>query len=70
MANHILSTTPILNKCLSNATTIVGYKLRLGFLSLLNQSPLAIYLSPHAVNLSDLPTSLIPLVLVASTPFM
>ncbi|KAM1208567.1 hypothetical protein ACFX2J_014208 [Malus domestica] len=49
-------------------------KLRPGLLPLIDQSPLAIYLSPPtksllAVNLSNLPASPLPLVLVAFNAF-
>ncbi|KAM1750851.1 hypothetical protein FF1_009008 [Malus domestica] len=69
-ANHKLSTTPILTKCLSNATAVIGRKLRPGLSPLLDQSPPAIYLFPPtksspAVTLSDLPASPLPRVLVA-----
>lgn len=58
-AQHKLSTTPILTKCLANATPIVGRRLRQGLSPLLDQSPPAIYLFPStatspAVNLSQL----------------
>ncbi|VVA30360.1 PREDICTED: DTW [Prunus dulcis] len=73
-ANHKLSTTPILTKCLSNSTAIVARKLKPGLSPLLDQSPPAIYLFPPtkaspAVSLSDLPSSPVPtyspLVLIA-----
>ncbi|RXH76674.1 hypothetical protein DVH24_019562 [Malus domestica] len=69
-----LSTTPIHTKFLSNATAIVHRKLRPGLLPLLDQSSLAIYLSPPtksllAVNLADLPASPLPLALVALNAF-
>ncbi|PQQ14772.1 DTW domain-containing protein 2 [Prunus yedoensis var. nudiflora] len=46
-ANHKLSTTPILTKCLSNSTAIVARKLKPGLSPLLDQSPPAIYLFPQ-----------------------
>ncbi|KAH7511847.1 tRNA-uridine aminocarboxypropyltransferase A [Ziziphus jujuba] len=58
-AQHKLSTTPVLTKCLLNSTTIVSRRLRPGLSPLLDQSPPAIYLFPPthsspAVNLSCL----------------
>ncbi|KAL5546308.1 hypothetical protein UlMin_005995 [Ulmus minor] len=46
-AQHKLSTTPILTKTLSNATTIVSRRLRPGLSPLLDQSPPSIYLFPQ-----------------------
>ncbi|KAJ7976770.1 DTW domain-containing protein 2 [Quillaja saponaria] len=61
-AQHKLSTTPILTKCLLNATTLIGRRLRPGLSTLLDQSPSAIYLFPPthsspAVNISHLKPS-------------
>ncbi|PON86903.1 DTW [Trema orientale] len=58
-AQHKLSTTPILTRCLANSTAITGRRLRQGLSPLLDQSPPAIYLFPStpaspAVNLSQL----------------
>ncbi|XP_062117735.1 tRNA-uridine aminocarboxypropyltransferase A [Humulus lupulus] len=58
-AQHKLSTTPVLTKCLANTTALVGRRLRRGNSPLLDQLPPAIYLFPSthtspAVNLSRL----------------
>ncbi|KAG7033522.1 DTW domain-containing protein 2, partial [Cucurbita argyrosperma subsp. argyrosperma] len=59
-AQHKLSTTPILTKCLLNATTIVNRRLKPGLSDLLDRSPTAVYLfppTPHSsppINISEL----------------
>lgn len=59
-SQHKLSTTPILTKCLLNATTIVNRRLKPGLSKLLDQSPPAVFLfppTPHSsppINISDL----------------
>ncbi|KAM6568345.1 hypothetical protein CsatB_016330 [Cannabis sativa] len=69
-AQHKLSTTPILTKCLTNTTALVGRRLRRGNSPLLDQSPpSAIYLFPStqtspAVNLSQLRDKDTPKVLI------
>ncbi|XP_038883027.1 tRNA-uridine aminocarboxypropyltransferase 2 [Benincasa hispida] len=59
-AQHKLSTTPILTKCLLNATTIVNRRLKPGLSELLDRSPPAVFLfppTPHStppINISEL----------------
>lgn len=71
-AQHKLSTTPILTKCLANSTAIISRRLRPGLSPLLDQSPPAVYLFPPtksspSVNVSQLrrPDRDAPLVLIA-----
>ncbi|XP_050382896.1 uncharacterized protein LOC126799692 [Argentina anserina] len=45
-AQHKLSTTPVLTRCLANSSAIVGRRLRPGLSPLLDQSPSAVYLFP------------------------
>ncbi|KAL6138091.1 hypothetical protein ACLB2K_063377 [Fragaria x ananassa] len=57
-AQHKLSTTPILTKCLANSTAIVSRRLKPGLSPLLDQSPSAVYLFPPSkssppLSLSD-----------------
>ncbi|KAL6141415.1 hypothetical protein ACLB2K_059703 [Fragaria x ananassa] len=67
-AQHKLSTTPILTKCLANSTAIVSRRLKPGLSPLLDQSPSAVYLFPPSkssppLSLSDLESP--PAVLIA-----
>ncbi|XP_062004676.1 tRNA-uridine aminocarboxypropyltransferase A [Rosa rugosa] len=71
-AQHKLSTTPVLTKCLANSTAIVSRRLKPGLSPLLDQSPSAIYLFPPSksspsVSLSRLriPDQSAPVVVVA-----
>ncbi|KAK9921991.1 hypothetical protein M0R45_030478 [Rubus argutus] len=71
-AQHKLSTTPILTKCLANSTAIISRRLKPGLSPLLDQSPPAVYLFPPtksspSVNVSQLrrPDRDAPLVLIA-----